>query len=70
VDRNCFSIFPNGSPGCDLFAGPYGTVGGGINAANNGDIVMIRPGTYVEPGTITKPVTLRATRGWATIGQP
>ena len=70
VDRNCSAIFPNGSPSCNFITGPYGTVGGGISAANNGDIVMIRPGTYVEPGTITKPVTLRATRGWVTIGRP
>ncbi len=70
VDLNCGAIFPDGSSGCNLFSGPHRTVGGGVGAANNGDIVLIRPGTYVEPGTINKAVTLRATRGWATIGQP
>jgi hypothetical protein len=49
---------------------PYLTVATGISSANNGDIVLIRPGSYNEPMTITKPVTLRATRGSATIGVP
>jgi hypothetical protein len=31
---------------------------------------LIRPGNYNEPMTISKPVTLRATRGNATIGAP
>ena len=70
VDRTCAAIFPDGSSGCGLFSGPYGTVGGGVGGANAGDIVLIRPGTYVEPGTINKAVTLRATRGPATIGLP
>ena len=34
-----------------------------------GDIVLIRSGNYDEQMTITKPVTLRATRGPATIGE-
>jgi hypothetical protein len=70
VDRNCGAFFPDGSSGCGAFSGPYRTVGGGVGAANFGDIVLIRPGTYVEPGTINKAVTLRATRGPATIGLP
>jgi len=70
VDHNCGTIISDGSSGCGIFNGPYRTVGGGVGAANNGDIVMIRPGTYAEPMTITKAVTLRATRGPATIGQP
>jgi len=70
VDRNCGTILSDGSSGCGLFSGPYRTVGGGVSAANNGDIVLIRPGTYAEPGTINKAVTLRATRGPATIGLP
>ena len=70
VDRNCGTIISDGSSGCGIFSGPYRTVGGGVGAANNGDIVMIRPGTYVEPMTINKAVTLRSTRGWATIGNP
>ena len=35
-----------------------------------GDIVLIRPGNYNEPGIYDKPVTLRATRGEISIGQP
>jgi len=30
----------------------------------------VRPGNYNEPMTISKPLTLRATRGDATIGVP
>ena len=43
---------------------PFRTVRAGINAAgaDGGDIVLIRPGAYDETLTITKPVTLRATR--------
>ena len=71
VDRNNGCLFQDGSSSCSfVFGGPYSTVGGGVGAANSGDIVLIRPGTYVEPGTINKAVTLRATRGWATIGNP
>ena len=42
----------------------------GVARANTGDIVLIGGGTYNEPQTITKAVTLRATRGEATIGTP
>jgi len=43
---------------------PFRTVRAGINTAgaDGGDIVLIRPGAYDETLTITKPVTLRATR--------
>ena len=49
---------------------PYRTVATGITAASasGSDIVLIRPGNYNEPQTITKAVTLRATRGNAVIG--
>lgn len=50
--------------------GPYQLVAAGINNASAGDIVMIRPGNYNEPMTITKAITLRATRGNAIIGLP
>jgi hypothetical protein len=72
VDHTCttFPGFANGSSSCSLFGGPYHTVGDGINHANPGDIVMLRPGNYNEPMTISKPLTLRATRGNATIGAP
>jgi hypothetical protein len=49
---------------------PFVTVLNGINAADNGDIVLIRSGNYNEPRTYTKPVTLRTTRGITNIGIP
>lgn len=50
---------------------PYRTLAKGVSVASGGgnDIVLLRPGNYNEQFTITKPVTLRATRtGWVTIG--
>ena len=49
------------------------TLAAGLNAARSSghDIVLLRPGNYNERLTITKPVTLRATRqGTVTIGRP
>ena len=34
------------------------------------DMVLLRTGNYNEPQTITKALTLRATRGDAVIGKP
>jgi nitrous oxidase accessory protein NosD len=42
----------------------------GVSEAQAGDIVLIRPGHYNEPMTISKAVALRATRGDALIGKP
>jgi hypothetical protein len=50
--------------------GPFLTVTQGITRASSGDIVLIRPGNYNERTTITKAITLRATRGNALIGKP
>jgi hypothetical protein len=50
---------------------PYESVNRAVTAAdsNGGDIILLRPGTYHEAVTISKPVTLRATcKGPATIG--
>jgi len=49
---------------------PFVTVLSGVNAAADRDVVQVRPGNYNEPGAYTRPVTLRATRGAATIGRP
>jgi hypothetical protein len=49
---------------------PYDTVSQGVAAASAGDIVLIRRGNYNQPQTITKAVTLRASRGNAIIGLP
>ncbi|MGH7599577.1 MAG: DUF1565 domain-containing protein [bacterium] len=54
--------------GSDAGAGssnsPYRTVAKAVTAANaaGGDIILLRPGAYNEILTLTKPVTLRATR--------
>jgi hypothetical protein len=52
-------LFPNGSS-----TRPFITVQSGVDEANpdGGDIVLLRPGAYNETLTISKPVTLRATR--------
>jgi hypothetical protein len=70
VDRTAGCILPNGHSHCDGLAGPFPTVAGGIHAAGPGDIVMIRPGNYNEPMTISKRLYLRATRGNAVLGKP
>jgi hypothetical protein len=46
----------------------YRTVAKGVAVVNDADdIVLLRAGTYTEPQTITKALTLRATRGNAVI---
>jgi hypothetical protein len=65
ADRNGSAIFQNGS---SVF--PYISVANGVSNANNGDIVLLRAGHYNEPMVISKPVTLRATRGEAVVGAP
>jgi hypothetical protein len=50
---------------------PYDSVNRAADAANDngGDIILLRPGAYDETVTISKPVTIRATRqGPASIG--
>jgi len=74
VDLNSSCPNPTGSSFCALvFGGPFPTVTAGINAADNGDIVLIRAGNYNELRTFNSAsgsVTLRATRGNVTIGLP
>jgi len=65
VDRNGLVPLQNGSSTL-----PYTTVGNGYANAAAGDIILIRPGNYNEPGTFTNAVTFRATRGAAVIGAP
>ena len=63
VDRNA-GIFQFGT---SVF--PFDTVSEGVNAADNGDIVLLRPGGYNQTMTISKPLCLRVTRtGAANIG--
>jgi hypothetical protein len=71
VDRNNACTGRTGSSACTNGSqGPFQTVTTGVNNASAGDIVLIRRGNYNEPMTITKAVTLRATRGDAIIGKP
>ena len=61
--------------GSDLGAGTstsrYRTVARGVTVVNDpDDIVLIRAGNYNEPQTLTKALTLRATRGSVLIGKP
>jgi hypothetical protein len=71
VDLNNSCLAPNGSSACLAGAGgPFPTIANGIDRANAGDIVLIRPGHYNEPMTLTKAVIFRATRGDALIGKP
>jgi hypothetical protein len=72
VDRNSCSLGPTGSSACtnSFIGGPFPTIARGINAASGGDIVLIRPGHYNEPMTISKAIALRGTRGDALIGKP
>lgn len=71
VDRDNTCTGRTGSSACtNGTQGPFQTVTTGVNRANAGDIVLIRPGHYNEPMTISKAVTLRATRGDALLGKP
>ena len=71
VDRDNTCTARNGSSGCtNGTQGPFQTVTTGVNTAAAGDIVLMRPGNYNEPMTITKAITLRATRGDALVGKP
>jgi hypothetical protein len=71
VDLNNSCLAQNGSSACVAGAGgPFPTIANGISHASAGDIVLIRPGHYNEPMTITKAITLRATRGDALVGIP
>jgi hypothetical protein len=72
VDRDNICISRDGSSACapNGTGGPFQTVTTGVSTAGAGDIVLIRPGHYNEPMTISKAVTLRATRGDALLGKP
>ena len=65
VDLNGIGVVQLGSS-----AFPFLNMTDGVNNANPGDIVLIRAGNYNEPIRITKPVTLRASRGVARLGVP
>jgi hypothetical protein len=58
----------NDSTGNGSSGNRYRTVVKGVTIANSGDIVLLRAGNYNETMTVTKAVTLRATRGDAIVG--
>jgi hypothetical protein len=64
VDGAAGCANPFGTSSC-VWGGPFPTVADGVEQANDagGDIVLIRTGTYTDPGIINKAVTLRANRG-------
>jgi hypothetical protein len=59
----------NDTTGTGTSASRFRTLDKGVTTANSGDIVLLRAGSYNETATITKAVTLRATRGTVVIGQ-
>lgn len=65
VSASASNTFVNGN---SLFA--YHTIPSALNASTATDILLIRDGNYPGPLTITRPITLRTTRGSvARIGQ-
>ncbi len=62
-DLKLFSMTPNGTDGPNIIrnvpSGLYPTIQSAINAANNGDIIMVASGTYVENITLNKPLSIR-----------
>jgi nitrous oxidase accessory protein NosD len=54
------------TPAADLVVGGdgvYDTIGGALEAAGDGDVVVVRPGTYEEAVTLADDVVLRAPDG-------
>ena len=76
VDHANTSTTPTGSsqpvniPVIGLISGPFKEVSDGVALAGANDIVLIRPGTYTDIVRIDKALTLRATRGNATLRAP
>ena len=70
VDKSNWCLYPNGNMACFLgFGGPFTNVVDGVNAANPGDRVFIKVGSYNEQITIDKTMELHAWDGVVTIGQ-
>ena len=60
----------NDSAGNGSSTSPYRSLGQSALFASSGDIVLLRTGNYDERLTITKHLTLRATRGVVNVGRP
>jgi len=54
---------------CGSFANPYSSLADGVSAVPDGGFVRIKPGQSSERPTISKPLTIEAPSGTATIGQ-
>jgi hypothetical protein len=68
VDRDNSSGAPLGNSKSILgIGGPFPKVEQGIAVARANDIVLVRPGTYTDTTLLNKALTLRATRGNATL---
>jgi Zn-dependent metalloprotease len=59
----------DGSQNCGLFRGPVLTVAQGVNAISPGDNLWVRVGSYNEPLSIGRTLTLRPYDGQVTIGR-
>ena len=56
------------SPFLGTYNNPYVFISQGVNAVASGGSIFIKPGTTTEPITITKPLTIVAVGGNATVG--
>lgn len=62
ADPSATGIAPNGSSEIVAIGGPYRLLVDAINAANGGDVILMRPGSYTEARVLRSPMTLRAVR--------
>jgi bacillolysin len=70
VDKNSDCAAPNGNDACIADAGgPFHTLATGVSSALAGDRLHIRVGSYNEPMTLNKAMTVRAYIGNVVIGQ-
>ena len=61
--------YSKSSPQMGAFAQPFSTLAQGTNAVASGGTISIKPGHSPETMTISKPMTITAVGGAATIGQ-
>jgi bacillolysin len=70
VDKNSACLAPNGNDQClSNTGGPFYTLATGVSSAVAGDRLHIRVGSYNEPMTLSKAMTIRAYIGNVVIGQ-
>lgn len=59
------NLYVDGSGSCGGNTPCFTTIQAAVNAAANGDVINVYPGTYTEKVSIRKPLTLRSTGGKA-----